>query len=221
MSPALDPRVIAANFAQDGQATPVAGQVSSLTSRNNFINFCLTVDVPITDGKQITTGSCNTAPIGVIPSVDKMPSAKFVAPDNFGTIKADTPFTATLVVKNLEVGFFVNAQTNYFAAPQTLNGNGVIRGHTHITVDKINSLDDTTATDPTKFSFFKGVNGRANGQGQVSAELAAGLKAGVYRMCSINTSSNHAPVIGPVAQHGSFDDCIYVCSSLVLFVPLA
>ncbi len=54
---ALDPRVIAKGFANDGQDVPAVGQVASLTSTNNFINFCLTVaNTPITDGKQVTTG---------------------------------------------------------------------------------------------------------------------------------------------------------------------
>ena len=53
---ALDPAVIAPGFANDGQDQPVAGQVASLTSTNNFINFCLTVNAPITNGQQITTG---------------------------------------------------------------------------------------------------------------------------------------------------------------------
>jgi hypothetical protein len=38
----LDPRVIESGFAQNGQATAEPGQVASLTSTNNFINFCLT-----------------------------------------------------------------------------------------------------------------------------------------------------------------------------------
>jgi hypothetical protein len=82
----LDPAVIAPGFANDGQDVPVAGQVASLTSTNNFINFCLLSDLPLTNGQQITGGSCNPAPIGLIPSVENMPSSKFVTPPNFGTI---------------------------------------------------------------------------------------------------------------------------------------
>jgi hypothetical protein len=43
------------------------GQVSSLTSTNNFINFCKTTSgVPLTNGQQVTGGSCNPAPVGAI-----------------------------------------------------------------------------------------------------------------------------------------------------------
>ncbi|KAG6837748.1 hypothetical protein H0H93_001674 [Arthromyces matolae] len=207
--PALDPRVIATGFADDGQDVPAAGQVPSLTSTNNFINFCLTVpDLPITNGKQITTGSCNPAPIGVIPSTDNMPSAKFSFPTNFGTIKANTAFTITMNIQNMETGFFVNAQENYFAAPQQLNAQGQIQGHSHVVVEQIASLDQTSPTDPQKFAFFKGLNAAA-ANGQLTADVTAGLPAGVYRLASINTSANHAPVIVPVAQHGSLDDAIY------------
>lgn len=152
----LDPKVIATGFANNGQDVPTAGQVASLTSSNNFINFCLTVpNLPITNGKQITTGSCNPAPIGVIPSVDNMPSAKFVNPPNGGSVAANTAFTISLAVKNIQTGNFVNAQENYFAAPQTLNGGGQIIGHTHVVVEALTTLGQTTATDPKKFAFFK------------------------------------------------------------------
>lgn len=61
-----------------------------------------------------------------------MPSSKFVFPKNGATIQADTQFTVQMAVKNLQTGNFVNAQTNYFAAPQQLNRQGDIVGHTHV-----------------------------------------------------------------------------------------
>jgi hypothetical protein len=208
----LDPKVIAAGFKQDGQATPVDGQVPSLTSSNNFINFCLTVNAPITDGKQVQAGSCNPAPIGVIPSVDKMPSSKFTSPKNGDTVAANKQFTISMAITNLQAGNFVNAATNYFAAPQQLNGDGIIIGHTHVVLQKMDSVDSTAILDAKKFVFFKGVNGAAQG-GVVTADVTDGIPAGAYRLCSINTSANHAPAIGPVAQHGSFDDCVYLTAA--------
>ncbi|KAF9454925.1 hypothetical protein P691DRAFT_780284 [Macrolepiota fuliginosa MF-IS2] len=210
---ALDPRVIAKGFANDGQDVPTAGQVASLTSTNNFINFCLTVpDLPITDGKQITAGSCNPAPIGVIPSTDQMPSAKFTFPKNGGTIPSDEAFTISMAIKNLQTGAFVNAQENYFAAPQQLNGQGTIIGHSHVVAELLDSVDQTTPTDPKKFAFFKGLNAAAV-NGVLTADVTDGLPAGAYRLCSINSSSNHQPVIVAVAQHGSLDDCVYFTAS--------
>jgi hypothetical protein len=208
-STTLDPGVIATGFENNGQDVPEAGQVASLTSSNNFINFCLTVpNLPITNGKQITTGSCNPAPIGVIPSTDNMPSAKFSFPTNFGTIKANTNFTIEMNIQNLETGHFVNAQENYFSAPQQLNAQGQIQGHSHVVVEQLTSLTDTTPTDPRKFAFFKGLNAAAVG-GKLTAAVPNGLAVGVYKLSSINTAANHQPAIVPIAQHGSLDDAIY------------
>jgi hypothetical protein len=208
-STTLDPRVVAAGFANNGQDVPEAGQVASLTSTNNFINFCLTTpNLPITNGKQITTGSCNPAPIGVIPSVDNMPSSKFTFPANFATIKASTAFTITMAIQNMQTGFFVNAQESYFAAPQQLNGAGQIKGHSHVVIEQLTSLTQKTPTDPKKFAFFKGLNAAAVG-GKLTADVTGGLAPGFYKISSINSSSNHQPVIVPVAQHGSLDDVVY------------
>ena len=207
---ALDPAVIATGFENNGQDVPTAGQVASLTSSNNFINFCLTVpNQPITNGKQITTGSCNPAPMGSIPAVGNMPSAKFVVPANGDTIAANTAFTITMAIANMETGNFVNADENYFAAPQQLNGQGQIVGHSHVVVEQLTSLGQTTPTNPQVFAFFKGLNAAAV-NGQLTADVTTGLPAGFYKVSSINTAANHQPVLVPIAQHGSLDDVSYV-----------
>jgi len=208
-STTLDPAVIASGFANNGQDVPTAGQVASLTSTNNFINFCLTVpNLPITNGKQITTGSCNPAPMGSIPSTDNMPSAKFQIPKNGDSLPENTPFTITMAVANFETGNFVNAEENYFAAPQQLNSGGQIVGHSHVVVEQLSALDQTTPTDPKKFAFFKGLNAAAV-NGVLTADVTAGLPAGFYKVSSINTAANHQPVLVPIAQHGSLDDVAY------------
>jgi hypothetical protein len=206
----LDPSVIAQGFANNGQSVQEAGQVPSLTSTNNFINFCaLTLpNTPITNGKQITTGSCNPAPMGLIPSTSNMPSCKFTFPQNGGTIASNTAFTISLAITGMETGNFVNAQQNYFAAPQQLNGQGQIIGHSHVVVEQLSSLTQDTPTDPTKFAFFKGLNAAASG-GILTADVTNGLPAGVYKVSSINTAANHQPCLVPIAQHGSLDDVVY------------
>jgi hypothetical protein len=186
-----------------------AGQVASLTSGNNFINFCAKFNVPLTNGQQITTGSCNPAPMGLIPSTANMPSAKFVNPPNFGTIPANQPFVITLAIGGMQTGFFVNAEQNYFAAPQQLNNDGQVIGHSHVVVEAIDSFTQSTPTDPTKFAFFKGLNSAAE-NGQLSANVTAGLPAGTYKVSTINTAANHQPILVPIAQHGSLDDVVYV-----------
>lgn len=205
----LDPRVIAEGFANNGQGVPSPGQVASLTSTNNFINFCLTVpNLNITNGKQITAGSCNPAPMGAIPSTDNMPSAKFTFPKNFGTLKSNQTFTIEMAIQNMQTGFFVNADDNYFSAPQQLNAQGQIQGHSHVVIEQLTSLDQTTPTNPKNFVFFKGLNDPTVG-GKLNASVTNGLDVGFYKLSSINTASNHQPVLVPIAQHGSLDDVIY------------
>jgi hypothetical protein len=205
----LDPNVIATGFENNGQNVTEAGQVPSLTSSNNFINFCLTApNLPITNGKQITTGSCNPAPMGIIPSTDNMPSAKFQVPTNGQTLAANTNFTIVMAVANFETGNFVNAQENYFAAPQQVNAQGQIIGHSHVVVEQLSALDQTTPTNPKVFAFFKGLNAAAV-NGVLTADVANGLPAGFYKVSSINTAANHQPVLVPIAQHGSLDDVVY------------
>lgn len=151
----LSPQVIATGFEQDGQESATPGQVASLTSKNNFINFCLTVNKPITNGLQITTGSCNPAPMGVIASTSNMPSSKFTNPKNGDTIKANKDFTVTMAINHVQTGNFVNADSNYYSAPQQVNSAGDIIGHSHVVIQKLNSLDQTQALDPSTFAFFK------------------------------------------------------------------
>ncbi|KAJ7443110.1 hypothetical protein FB451DRAFT_1343817 [Mycena latifolia] len=200
----LDPSVISVGFTDDGQNPPVAGQTASLTSTNNYINFCAQTlaQTPLTNGVQVTTGSCNPAPIGLIPSVDAMPSAKFTFPKNFDTIPAKTPFNISMALTNVQAGVFTNAQKTYFAAPQTLSAQGLIIGHSHFVVETLTSIDQTTPNDPKGFVFFKGIND-AGVNGILSTPVDKGLPAGFYRLCSINSAANHQPVIVPVAQHGS------------------
>jgi hypothetical protein len=205
----LDPSVIATGFQQNGQAVQEAGQVPSLTSNNNFINFCATTNQPLTNGQQIKTGSCNPTPMGQIPATTEMTSCSFSNPVNFQEIDANTEFDVTMNIKNLITGNFVNAASSYFAAPQQLEPTtGQVIGHSHVVIEAINGFNDTTPTDPTTFAFFLGLNAPAS-NGVLTANVASGLPPGTYRVASINTAANHQPLMAPVAQHGSLDCMAY------------
>jgi len=123
-------------------------------------------------------------------------------------IPANTAFTITMAINNLETGNFVNAQANYYAAPQQVNAQGDIIGHSHFVIEALQSITQTTPLDPTKFAFFQGVNTAAS-NGVLSVPVTAGLPAGSYRVASINAAANHQPVLVAVAQHGSLDDMSY------------
>ncbi|KAJ6569553.1 hypothetical protein B0H19DRAFT_885660, partial [Mycena capillaripes] len=178
-----------------GQNPPVAGQSAALLSKNNFINICdpSNTKAPLTNGLQITTGSCNPIPIGQIPSSTNMPSSKFQNPPNLGTVAANTAFNITLQTQGIQLGTFTNAQKTYFGNPQTLNGKGQIIGHTHVVIEAIDAITTTKISNPQAFIFFKGVNDPQDAQGNVVVPVAAGVAAGAYRMCTIVSSSTHQP----------------------------
>jgi len=207
-STTLNPSVISKNFANDGQNPPVTGQTASETSTNNFINFCLPTlnQFPLTDGQQLKGGSCNNAPMGLLPPSTKMVSTILIFPQDGDVVEANKDFTITVLSQNIKLGVFTNAETTYLAAPQTLDpATNEIIGHTHVTVQSITST--TTPPDPTQFAFFKGINTPADAQGQVSADVTSGLPPGDYRVCTMTSAANHQPVVMPIAQRGSQDDC--------------
>ena len=48
--------------------------------------------------------------------------------------KANQDFDIELAVDNLATGKFTNPDNTYYSAPQQLNNQGLILGHTHITI---------------------------------------------------------------------------------------
>ncbi len=209
----LDTSVVAKGSSSNGLNNATAGTSASLTSTNNFINFC--TGKTITNGQQVKGGSCNPIPMGQIASTTNIPSCKYVFPKNLDTLKANTAFTMKVTLKNLQAGVFTNPDSNYYAAPQQLNQQGNIIGHTHLVVEKLDSLTSTTPTDPTKFTFFKGIDNATDAEGNVSTDVTAGLPAGVYRFGTITTAANHQPGLVAVAQHGTLEDAVYVSRSML------
>jgi len=150
-----------------------------------------------------------TIPVmGDIPAKTNMVSSMILFPPyGSATIQSDTTFNISVQVSNLVAGHFTNADATYYAAPQQLQG-GIVVGHTHVTVQDLGAnLNPTTAPDPTLFSFFKGINDAGNGDGLLQATVTGGLPAGNYRVCTLSSAANHQPVLMPVAQRGTADDC--------------
>jgi hypothetical protein len=146
--------------------------------------------------------------MGDIPAKTSMVSSIITFPlAGSATIESDTTFNITVQMSNIVAGFFTNADATYYAAPQALSG-GLVVGHTHVTVQDLGaSLNPTTALDATQFAFFKGINDAGNGKGLLSATVTGGLPAGNYRVCTLAAAANHQPVLMPVAQRGTADDC--------------
>ena len=137
-------------------------------------------------------GSCNNAPIGVIPSVDHMPSAKFIFPPNFAALRANQTFTVKIAVNHLDTGWFTNPGNTYMAAPIAVNAAGDVFGHSHIVIDRLTGFGQTTPTDPRTFVFFRALNDPAV-NGVSSLDIAGGLPAGYYRIATFHTGANHQP----------------------------
>ncbi|TFK39413.1 hypothetical protein BDQ12DRAFT_55655 [Crucibulum laeve] len=221
----LNPSAIATGFSNDGQDTITEpGQVASLTSTNNFINFCLTApDLPLTNGSQVRTGSCNPVPMGIIPSDDAMPSSKFVFPTNFGAIKENTTFTVQLAVMNFNTGLFANEDSKFLSAPQTAStasdGTLFLEGHAFIMIEELSAIDQTIPTDPQRFSFVKGISNFAV-DSILSGAVTSGLPAGFYRLSCVLTAINHQPVLVPIHEHGAIHDIIYFTANADGIAPV-
>lgn len=65
----------------------------------------------------------------IIPKAN-MPKCKFKNPTNFQTIPANQAFTVEMLLSNLQAGVFTNAQKTYYMAPQQLNNQQILIGHT-------------------------------------------------------------------------------------------
>ncbi|KAJ3093719.1 hypothetical protein HDU97_009139 [Phlyctochytrium planicorne] len=178
----------------------------------NGQNFCKQ-DFPglkASDGTQNRDGACSSTVQGAIPNVNKMVSTIIIQPANGAKIKLGANFTVSIRNQNIETGFFDDPKIKYYATPQTLNKDGVIQGHQHITIESMGN--GQAPPDPTNFKFFKGLNKEAEND-VLSVEVAIPKEKqakGIHRICSITGTFGHQPVIMPVAQRGSQDDCIRI-----------
>jgi len=189
-----------------GAEGSTAEQANSQTDNANFINICS--GKTLTNGLQQVGGSCNGIPMGDIPAQNQMPSTIITNPGPMQDLPANQDITMVANIANIQTGTFTNPDVTYYSAPQALNGQGQIIGHTHFTVqDMGGNAAPQQALDPTKFAFFKGIDGPADAQGNVAATIEGGLPAGTYRVCTMSSSANHQPVLVAVAQRGAQDDC--------------
>ncbi|KAJ3124977.1 hypothetical protein HK098_000697 [Nowakowskiella sp. JEL0407] len=194
----------------DDPPTLVPGNVDG----NNFkpfpqSDFCKKSGQAESDGSQNKAGACSSTPMGQIPSVDKMVSTLIINPDSGAKVDASKDNTVTIAISNLATGFFDDPQKQYYLFPQTLNGQGIIQGHQHITVQKMNGK---AVLDAKVFAFFKGLNAASPDGKTLSVTIPAGTlrENGQHRICSLSGTFSHQPVVMPVAQRGAQDDCIRV-----------
>lgn len=192
----------------NGNVNLTVGQTTSATDPANFINFCSGKN--LTNGLQIITGSCNGIPGGDIPAKTQMPSSMVTFPQHNQDIPANQTFNITSTLINIAAGDFTNAASTYYSAPTKINAEGIISGHTHMTVQDLGgSFNPSQPLDASKFSFFHGIDTAQTGDNELSATVTGGLPPGFYRVCTLVSNANHSPLQMPVAQRGGQDDCKY------------
>jgi hypothetical protein len=171
-------------------------------------NICKKTELNVAgDGTQKQVANCVSTQYGEIPAVNKMTSSLITEPKSGQKIKANTAFTVTLNMVNINTGFFDDPETEYYSFSQALDVQGLVMGHSHITIQKLDSLNK--APDAKTFAFFKGLND-PDVNGNLKVQVDEGLPKGLHRICSMSSSFAHTPLIMPVAQRGSQDDCIRV-----------
>jgi len=161
------------------------------------------------NGTQDKNGVCQETFMGEIPDFDHMVSTIILYPRNNDVIEANKNFTFKQLIKNMNTGFFDDPAKEYYVFPQTLDKDGFIQGHSHVTIQQLDSEDE--APDARKFAFFKGLNDRAVNDilsVVVGSAEKAGLDPGFYRACTMTSSFAHQPTLMPVAQRGAQDDCV-------------
>jgi len=167
-------------------------------------DICKNSKKALGNGTQNRDGSCVETVMGEIPDVNNMISTLVRNPRDGDKIPANENFTIEVESINLVTGFFDDPVNEYYIFPQSLNDEGKIRGHSHVTVQKLNEDD---IPDPRIFAFFKGLNDVANNN-ILSVLVVGGVPAGKYRLCTMVSSFAHQCVLMPVAQRGAQDDCI-------------
>jgi len=155
------------------------------------------------DGTQNRDGSCVQTVLGELPNINNMVSTIITFPQNNQVLQAGKTFTIRTKTINLATGFFSDPAVQYYTLPQTLDKNGKIQGHSHVTVQNAKNLLDARV-----FAFFKGLNDPADGNGELTTVVEDGLKPGSYRLCTMVSSFTHQCVTMPVAQRGAQDDCV-------------
>ncbi|KAJ8082692.1 hypothetical protein PM082_008548 [Marasmius tenuissimus] len=194
----LDSKVISKVMEEPSETEAKAGTyATSLISSNNFINFCAKVNLPLTNGMPITESSCNPAPMGIIPSTDRIPSLKFQFPLNGAVLAINKPFTVLLGINNLATENLVNRRTNYLAAPQQVDPNGLVLGHAAIVIEQLDTLNQTATTNPRQFIYFKTVVEKLH-SGYLGFDVPGNLPAGSYRLSSVTTDANYHSIVVPL-----------------------
>ncbi|KAA1137335.1 hypothetical protein PGTUg99_011972 [Puccinia graminis f. sp. tritici] len=135
---------------------------------------------------------------------------KGVEPSSEAVLPANQDFEVAIYAHKIQLGFFTPPASTYYQAPQQLNKKGLIKGHTHLVIQKsVAKRVFETQDVGGGIAFFKGV-AEKQVNGIVKLTVKGGLPAGTYRISTLTSAMNHQPVLLPVARRGAVDDAIYI-----------
>ncbi|KAL7747415.1 hypothetical protein RI367_007169 [Sorochytrium milnesiophthora] len=196
-----------------GGGAAAGGAVGKIGDIANQARFCGLVGLSnaIADGTQKKTQTCSQTIQGAIPDFTRMVSSIITQPQNGATVAANTDLQVAVSTQNMNLGFFEDPNTRYYASPQTLDASGRIEGHQHVVVQALGNGQTPLNPQTQALTFFKGLDQSDQGGVLTTTVPAAKLTVpGPYRICTITGTRGHQPVIMPVAQRGSQDDCIRI-----------
>ena len=178
-----------------------------------MVDFCKQSGAGEATGKQAIGGGriCSSTPQGLIPDVKKMVSTFITSPPSGSTVNAAQGFQVKFQTINFNNGFAVDGLNQYLMAPQTLDPqNGFIQGSLQLVAQHLPSRDQ--APSANSMDFFAIVVEPSDGKKDFTIDITPNSlkQKGTYRICIMAGAASFQPVVMPVAQRGSQDDCIRV-----------
>ena len=106
----------------------------------------------------------------------------------------------------------MNLNNQFLLAPQSLASNGKIEGFEQLVIQAIGDVNRAPSAFTT--SFFQTLTQASDGNGKTTFVVNVPPKqistTGLHRICTMAASAGGQPVVMPVAQRGSQDDCVRV-----------
>ncbi|KAI9139433.1 hypothetical protein BKA69DRAFT_1085432 [Paraphysoderma sedebokerense] len=155
---------------------------------------------------------------GALPALDKMVSTVITSPPSGARITSGkihpNGISFTIVSTNMEFGHTDDPATQYQSKGQILNEKGLIKGHSHLVIQRLSNSESPPSPLEKDLVFFQSL-GREHQPSSVDGETLRVVAKkelftvpGIYRACTITTSSANTPVIMPIERRGPQDDCI-------------
>jgi len=171
-------------------------------------SFCKASPFDLVNGKQQTAATCSEVMAGELPRIDRIPSAVILSPVDKEVIQAGTSFRVQVKMSNFACGCASDSSTRWLAEPQRLSHDGLVEGHLHVVVQRVDEL-----LDMTEFEFFQSVVDKQDLNGILTVDLTDDnviQEPGHYRVCAMLGTCVHATIQLPREEQFAIDDCIRI-----------